>query len=148
MIGVVVTVCGIATFTYHKYQKSISTPTPLDPHGHPVDPEHGGEAHLYARTPTSHEETRLAGQPSPGLYTDTDLPLGSISRPKHIETDEERTNRLRDDFEGWGRREEDWSDADEDEADLEEVEARRQERDGKGDTATAKSWGTWWDKEL
>lgn len=153
IVGVFITMGGIATYTYHKYQKSISTPTPLDSHGRPVDPENGGEPHLYSRAPTSHEETRLAGEPSPGLYTHTNnVPLDSLQRSKPIETDEERTNRLRDDFEGWDRRDEDWSEADEDEAeaDLEEVEARRRERDdavGKDDS-TARSWGAWWDKSL
>jgi len=141
---------GIALYTYHKYQKSMATNIPLDEDGKPLDPEHGGESHFYARAPASHEETRLAGQPSPGLYTDRDaVPLNSLDRRADADdTDEDRANRLRDDFEDWGRRDEDWSDA-ESEAAAEEVERRRQDRQSHaGSAADVKSWGTWWDKSM
>jgi solute carrier family 35 protein C2 len=154
--GVVVTVSGIATYTYHKYQKSIAEPIPLDSHGQPVDPEHGGEAHFYARTPSTHEESRSAGDRSTGTYTDTEaVPLSSLSRNRDIpqETAEERTARLRDDFEGWDRRDEDWSEEEEEdeEASLDEVAARRNQRQGSERTegeSSGKSWGQWWDKSL
>jgi len=69
------------------------------------------------------------------------------------ETDEERANRMRDDFEGWDRQDaDDWSDNDDDEpeADMEEVATRREQRNGEGGTEidAAKSWGSWWDKTM
>jgi solute carrier family 35 protein C2 len=143
-------ISGIALYTYHKYQKSMASNIPLDEHGRPLDPEHGGESHFYARAHASHEETRLAGHPSPGLYTDRDaVPLNSLDRRGDPdETDEDRANRLRDDFEGWGRRDDDWSDA-ESEADAEEVEQRRQDRQERaGAIKGEKSWGLWWDKSM
>lgn len=151
IVGVFVTVCGIATFTYHKYQKSISEPLPLDSHGKPVDPENGGEPHLYSRAPQSHEETRLAPDHSPGIYTETDaVPLSSLEpRRVEAESEEERVNRLRDNFEGWDNREDrDWSD-EESEADLGEVDARRKQREGdREDQSATRSWGRWWDQSM
>ncbi|KAJ7490523.1 triose-phosphate transporter family-domain-containing protein [Mycena latifolia] len=41
IIGVAITVCGIALFTYHKYRKSLETAVPLDAHGNPISIEHG-----------------------------------------------------------------------------------------------------------
>ncbi|KAJ7124982.1 triose-phosphate transporter family-domain-containing protein [Mycena epipterygia] len=39
IIGVAITVCGIALFTYHKYRKSLETAVPLDAHGNPISME-------------------------------------------------------------------------------------------------------------
>lgn len=134
----------------------MSSTVPLDSHGRPLDPEHGTEAHFYARAPASHEETRLAPTLSPNLYTDTEaVPLSSMAGRRNVEpeTDEERANRMRDDFEGWDRQDaDDWSDNDDDEpeADMEEVATRREQRNGEGGTEidAAKSWGSWWDKTM
>lgn len=41
--GVAVTACGIALFTHHKYRRSLESDVPLDPHGHPLDPEDEAE---------------------------------------------------------------------------------------------------------
>ncbi|KAJ6593632.1 triose-phosphate transporter family-domain-containing protein [Mycena capillaripes] len=42
LVGVAITVCGIALFTYHKYRKSLETAVPLDAHGNPISIEHTG----------------------------------------------------------------------------------------------------------
>lgn len=64
------------------------------------------------------------------------------------ETAEDRSDRLRDDFEGWSRdRAEEWSD-NEQEADDVEVGKRRDEREGKESSALSKSWGDWWEKQM
>jgi len=34
--GVVITLCGIVLFTYHKYSKAIESTVPLDAHGNPI----------------------------------------------------------------------------------------------------------------
>ncbi|KAF9453930.1 TPT-domain-containing protein [Macrolepiota fuliginosa MF-IS2] len=36
IVGVAITVCGIALFTFHKYRKSLEADVPLDAHGNPV----------------------------------------------------------------------------------------------------------------
>ena len=133
----------------------MSSDIPLDSHGKALDTERGGEAHLYARAPASHEETRLAPALSPNIYTDRDaVPLSSMTgrRETEPETNEERSNRLRDDFEGWDRRDADeWSEEDDEpEAELEEVATRREQRNGVGgtDLDSSKSWGAWWEKSL
>lgn len=137
----------------------MSSTVPLDAQGRPLDPELGGERHLYARAPVSHEETRLAPSAmSPGMYTHVDadaVPLNSIPtrREADPESDEERVNRMRDDFEGWDNHDrDDWSDEEDDEpeADMEEVATRREQRNGEGGTEidSGKSWGSWWDKTL
>ena len=64
------------------------------------------------------------------------------------ETAEERTIRLRDEFEGWNNRDRDeqYSEEDEEELEAEEVERRRNER--VGTDKIDRSWGRWWDKEM
>ncbi|CAK5265574.1 unnamed protein product [Mycena citricolor] len=49
MVGVAVTICGIALFTYHKYRKSLESDLPLDAHGNPVDLDDStAESHLLS----------------------------------------------------------------------------------------------------
>ncbi|TFK44489.1 triose-phosphate transporter family-domain-containing protein [Crucibulum laeve] len=37
--GVMITICGICLFTFHKYRKSIKSTVPLDAHGNPIQAE-------------------------------------------------------------------------------------------------------------
>ncbi|EIN12087.1 TPT-domain-containing protein [Punctularia strigosozonata HHB-11173 SS5] len=39
IVGVGITVCGIALYTYHKYRKSMESTVPLDAHGNPIEIE-------------------------------------------------------------------------------------------------------------
>ena len=117
---------GIALYTYHKYQKSIATPLPQSE-----------ETHHYS-----------------SLDPPTGVPLENFDSPtptyppQSRETPEERTQRLRDEFEGWERASSTWSDGDEVEED--EVERRMSEREGgKGVTPAVRGkWGEWWGKEM
>ena len=142
---------GIALYTYHKYQKSISDPIPLDAHGLPVDEEGGEERHFYARARTSQDSPRVStANEAEGM---TLTPLRRSPNPSSLsraESSEERAARLRDDFEGWDRADDDWSDAEaEEEAGLDEVAQRREEREHGTTTASReKSWGPWWDKSM
>jgi len=86
----------------------------------------------------------------------TGVPLASLEsstaldRQRHAyppdESNEDRTNRLRDDFEGWNGDE----GSDEDDAELgdAEVQRRRNERVKTGHDHGGKSWGEWWEKEM
>ncbi|KAJ7232767.1 triose-phosphate transporter family-domain-containing protein [Mycena haematopus] len=64
IIGVGITVCGIALFTYHKYRKSLETAVSLDAHGNPISIEHTMNGAVDGRT-SSHveldETVRLTG---------------------------------------------------------------------------------------
>ncbi|WRT67304.1 uncharacterized protein IL334_004272 [Kwoniella shivajii] len=157
IIGVVITVCGIALYSYHKYQKSISSTVELDAHGNPVKeddtaPLMGSNSHRYTTTPQAdpdNVQNALGG--SSGLQA-TGVPLtqlGKVGKNKK-ESDEDRTQRLRDDFEGWDhQREDEWSE--EDEVDEDEVERRRNQRiegDTEPEGKKPHGWGDWWDKEL
>lgn len=114
-------------YTYHKYQKSIATPLST--------PE--TESHAYASlNPPS-------GVPLETLDTPNSYP------PQARETTEDRTQRLRDEFEGWGRESSTWSESgDGDEVEEDEVERRMSERDGKGVPAAKGRWAEWWSKEM
>nr|XP_031857231.1 uncharacterized protein CI109_007350 [Kwoniella shandongensis]KAA5524303.1 hypothetical protein CI109_007350 [Kwoniella shandongensis] len=173
IIGVVITVCGIALYSWHKYQKSISTTLELDDRGRPIpddndtSPLNSNPNNLYATAPSDDPDSALSGSPS-GVAMSR---LNSSGTAKHVyppgvvgtdpeEEREERMNRLRDDFEGWDdpNREEDeeWSEDDEvDEADEEEVERRRKERELASDGGSGgkvgkgrKRWSEWWEKEM
>jgi hypothetical protein len=71
------------------------------------------------------------------------------------ETEEERLERLTDDFEGWDddREASEWSEEGA-EAEAGEVEVRRKERLGLGGgegevkMGYSRSWGSWWEKEM
>ncbi|KAK8869652.1 hypothetical protein IAR55_000220 [Kwoniella newhampshirensis] len=167
IIGVVITICGIALYSYHKYQKSMSTTLELDNHCRPVgdddtSPLNSNPNHLYATAPSDDLETAPIVPGSSGVPMSR---LDSSSTGKHVyppiggEVDdgddgEDRINRMRDDFEGWDdpnrQDEDDWSE-DEQEVDEEEVERRRKEREG-GLGISKKidrgRWARWWDKEM
>ncbi|KAJ7718014.1 TPT-domain-containing protein [Mycena maculata] len=55
IIGVAITVCGIALFTYHKYRKSLETAVPLDTRGNPISIEQDLTGPVDGRT-SSHVE--------------------------------------------------------------------------------------------
>jgi len=124
---------GIALYTYHKYQKSIATPTPLS-----------NEAHTY----TSLHPSSASGVPLEHL--DSPSPTYPPPPPPR-ETTEDRTQRLRDEFEGWGRESSTWSESDREDLGEEEVERRMTERDGSKGVTTGSSkggWGEWWMKSM
>jgi len=56
--GVAITVCGIALYTYHKYQRSISSTVPLDAHGNPIPSEEDLTANGLASAFDVDEELR------------------------------------------------------------------------------------------
>jgi solute carrier family 35 protein C2 len=130
------TFTGIALYTYHKYQKSITTPIPLEP-----------TDHRY----TAVNDTTTSGVPLEHL--DSPNPNPNPTYPpitRERETEEDRTQRLRDEFEGWGRESSSWSgdDADPDEVDEDEVERRMAEREGGKGVGKGGKWGEWWAKEM
>ncbi|WVR05461.1 hypothetical protein IAU60_002477 [Kwoniella sp. DSM 27419] len=156
IVGVVITICGIALYSYHKYQKSIASTVELDARGDPIKeddraPLMDSTSNRYVTTPQADPE-RYSGVGT-SRRADPAVPLSELDRerPKakdHSyppsmaeETEEERTRRLRDDFEGWGRVDDEWSEDDE-EAGEDEVQRRREERTG------GKRWGEWWDKAM
>jgi solute carrier family 35 protein C2 len=128
---------GIALYTYHKYQKSIATPTPLSNDAHTYTSLHPSSA---SGVPLEHLDSPSPTYPPP---------------PPPRETTEDRTQRLRDEFEGWGRESSTWSESDREELELElgedEVERRMTERDGSKGVTTGSSkggWGEWWMKSM
>lgn len=136
---------GIALYTYHKYQKSIASPLPLDSHGRPISPS------SLAPQGQDHQYTSVDGGAEPPMpLSRLQTPSPSTYPPPARETAEDRTQRLRDEFEGWGREDETWSDGDaDDEVEDDEVERRMTERDGsKGVTTGRTRWGEWWGKEM
>lgn len=155
--GKLTRISGIALYTYHKYKKSIASPIshPLDSpsspslHGHQyasIRREGEGRPNTETGMPLSTSASRANSPPTPSTYP----PLPPV---RDRETAEDRTQRLRDDFEGWNREDDEvWSgDEDEPELDAEEVERRMTERDGgKGSDVMAKRrrWGEWWEKEM
>ncbi|KAJ3569615.1 hypothetical protein NP233_g4922 [Leucocoprinus birnbaumii] len=65
IVGVAITVCGIALFTFHKYLKSLDSNIPLDAHGNPVtgeddDADYAGEAN--GRAAPEEERIRLTSE--------------------------------------------------------------------------------------
>lgn len=102
------------------------------------------------------------------------MPLSTLSRPtspptqsypplptiRERETPEDRTQRLRDDFEGWNQHPEEdaWSQSQsrsrssQEEVEVDEVERRMLEREGGvgsgGKGGKRRAWGEWWEKEM
>ncbi|WVQ78542.1 hypothetical protein IAT38_000628 [Cryptococcus sp. DSM 104549] len=155
IIGVVITITGIALYSFHKYQKSISSTVELDSHGRPIQSDDSSPLidnapHHYSTT-ASHDidadHSSLPGTPG--------MPLTTLSRDRsptpsererdRLQAEEDRVNRARDDFEGWDREGSDtWSE----EAEEEEVERRRNEREGGEGRGGKNKWGEWWEKEM
>ncbi|WWC69272.1 uncharacterized protein I206_103210 [Kwoniella pini CBS 10737] len=157
IIGVAITVCGIALYSYHKYQKSMAETVELDDDGKPMKDD---DTSPLMRTSTSngyivtpqhddHNENYHHPPMSPNIQNTGEVPLTQLGKPK--ESDDDRTQRLRDDFEGWdnGNPDDEWS-GPEDELDEDEIQRRMNDRMGnEGDGGTkGKGWGEWWDKKL
>lgn len=109
-------------------------------------------------------ETHINRDQNPYSLTSSDperqqpasVPMSQLSSKDHMyppaqplndrDSQEDRMQRRRDDFEGWN---DSWSEDEEGEEEEEEVLKRRRERigdDKAGDTGG--SWGKWWDKEM
>ncbi len=106
---------------------------------------------FYAMANTEIEPLRASITAHDGVSLASLDPSATLDQQRHVyppeETAEERTNRLRDDFEGWNRdREEFWTDDGDGEVEQEEVERRRNDRVGK--EKGGRSWGEWWEKEM
>ncbi|GMK59391.1 hypothetical protein CspeluHIS016_0704060 [Cutaneotrichosporon spelunceum] len=158
LIGCAITIAGIALYSFHKYQKSMKTEVPLDEEGNVVPTENasdderqplnrgarGSHGSLASRpsigsqyapnTPSSRSRRTPDGGATP---VDT-VPMTELSNRSSEE--DERTNRLRDNFEGWNTPGE--SDY-ESEVDEEEVLRYRGERVG-----LRSRWNEWWDRPM
>lgn len=158
LVGCAITICGIALYSFHKYQKSMKAEVPLDDAGNVVPTEeesdderrplnrsvrgsHGSLAsrpslgsHRMPRTSSSRSRNTPDGVATPA---DT-LPMTELSNRSSEE--DERANRLRDDFEGWDTP--GGSDY-ESEVDEEEVARHRSERVG-----VRSQWKGWWDRPM
>jgi solute carrier family 35 protein C2 len=175
IIGVVIAIGGITLYTYHKYQKSIMSPVPLDKHGRPIEEEALVHEHMldqsesggYERAPMGEFEMGEAARraSSGSQRRESGLGLGPTQtqgqgRSKtgsglvaETETHEDRVERTTSDFEGWN---DDWreDDDEEDEVADEEVERLRAQREGSGmgeqrkGSVLGRSWGDWWEKEM
>lgn len=136
IVGVVVTVCGIALFSYHKYQKSISQTVEIDEMGRAITHDDLDDE----RTPLAHgayetEERSMRGSSAPASRPES-MRLQTLA-PSSDEDEEDRANRLRDDFEGWDHPGSD----DDEEPDDDLVEAMRERK-------TRSKWAEWWDKPM
>lgn len=145
---------GIALYSFHKYQKSISDPEDhFHSHSHSHTPRTPGASGAYALAASreGHENLSTRGIGTPHTY-----PPGSPPSPasKEPESAQDRVDRLRDEFEGWNGADntpEGVTDSeDEGEAGEDEVQKRRQERiDAAFGVKRAKGrWGAWWDREV
>ncbi|KIM27646.1 hypothetical protein M408DRAFT_329860 [Serendipita vermifera MAFF 305830] len=56
IIGVAITIGGIALYTYHKYTAALHSAVPLDAHGNPLEEEDAEEVLAVVRTDTLNEE--------------------------------------------------------------------------------------------
>lgn len=167
IIGVVITISGIALYSYHKYQRSIHREVRLDAAQNPIDdPDDesaplrpGAAPHGYSRTATTDEHDRSRrmsassedGGDRPTLSPmagQSALQLHSLHSAVSSESREERTTRLRDEFEGWNNGDTEDED-DESEADEEEIARRRSDRVGGDDDSRSRSkWNEFWDRSM
>jgi solute carrier family 35 protein C2 len=177
IIGVVIAIGGITLYTYHKYQKSIMSPVPLDKHGRPIEEEALVHEHMheelesgrYERAPMGEFEMGEAARRGsgslgsrPGSQRRESGSGSTQGRSKtgsglvaETETHEDRVERTTSDFEGWN---DDWREDEEDEDEVadEEVERLRAQREGSGmgerpkgsGSVLGRSWGDWWEKEM
>ncbi|TXT07135.1 hypothetical protein VHUM_03305 [Vanrija humicola] len=161
IVGVVVTICGIALYSFHKYRKSINRDVELDERGDPIlreDDERRpltSERHEYA-TPADYV-TSPTGSGVPlhaldgpsqhvvGEDEDDDERRSGDGDGEHTpasERESERINRLRDEFEGWDSVHV-GSDY-ESEADDDDVSRHREERVG----GTGSRWRDFWNRSM
>lgn len=138
IIGCAITLCGIALFSYHKYQKSIRSTVEIDEAGRAVNYD---ELNDDERTPLSrgnfdHEEHSTRPNSMPASRPES-VRLQTMV-PSTDDEDDDRVDRLRDDFEGWDRP----GSEDEDEPDDDLVEAMRENK------TRSKKWAEWWDRPI
>ncbi|AFR93429.1 solute carrier family 35, member C2 [Cryptococcus neoformans C23] len=161
IIGVVITITGIALYSFHKYQKSISSTVELDAEGKPITTDDSAEP-LIAPSHTRHSSVgnRQSYEHDPLASITNNVPLSYLSSSANPsshdvsltstgarEREEEEVNKAKDDFEGWDRPGE-WS-VDEEELEEvaeEEVERRMREREGQMDKQG--KWGEWLNKRM
>ncbi|WVQ71800.1 hypothetical protein IAR50_001342 [Cryptococcus sp. DSM 104548] len=159
IIGVVITITGIALYSYHKYTKSISATLELDPSGKPIpslsDPSAPlippSESHGYTEAPSSSDDTvPLSYLSSNSTSRASQYP--PLRESAERERDEEDERQLKDDFEGWDTPGAGGNDSEDelDEVEEDEVERRRAERQsGRAETGRSKGWwGEWLDKSM
>lgn len=171
LVGCAITISGIALYSLHKYQKSMKAEVPLDDAGNVVPTDdalvgddderrplthtrgqsHGSIAsrpsiasyrssHRSHPTPRSRRTPEGAGSETP---VDTVL-MTELASVRSSEDAEERTNRLRDDFEGWdtvGGDEDEY----ESEVDDDDVARYRADRVAPGGRSR---WQQWWDRPM
>ncbi|ORY28288.1 triose-phosphate transporter family-domain-containing protein [Naematelia encephala] len=171
IIGVVITVLGISLYSYHKYQKSVTSPQPLDSHGKPLSlslaiptddtsPLVSSSSSNTIQRPYPYSTSSQSGQRGASQeieQQEDNVPLAPLVR-RTDESEQERAVRLRDEFEGWNESRS-WSEEDGEEVDEDEVARRREDRENAAGPASAsassrggggksKSWGTWWDSSM
>ncbi|KAL7424140.1 hypothetical protein Q5752_001725 [Cryptotrichosporon argae] len=168
VVGVAVTVSGIALFSYHKYTRSLAASLKVDTAGEPVPSPtrthtHDDTSPLLGPATATRSGQSSVRAPSVRHADAGDEPAYSL-RPitpastAMVETGEERAERLRDEFEGWDEgvgpadndEDEEDEDEDEDEADADEVARRRAERVAHGQAGwnSPAGWNDWWDREI
>lgn len=161
IIGVVITITGIALYSFHKYQKSISSTVELDAEGKPITTDDSVEPLMDAfDIRHSSVGNRQSYEHDPMTLTTNNVPLSYLSSSANPSShdvplttteergrEEEEVNKAKNDFEGWDRPGE-WSGDEEEleEVDEEEVELRRQEREGQKNKQG--KWAEWLDKQM
>lgn len=168
IIGCAITISGIALYSLHKYQKSMKAEVPLDDAGNvvPTDEDDGqdderrpltharGQSHgsiasrpsiasSYRSSHRSHPSHR--SRRTPDAATPVEVPMTELASNRTSEDDDERANRLRDNFEGWDTVGGEDDDEYESEVDEEEVARYRGERVGNG---LRSRWQQWWDRPM
>ncbi|XAO22695.1 hypothetical protein I312_101468 [Cryptococcus bacillisporus CA1280] len=161
IIGVVITITGIALYSFHKYQKSMSSTVELDAEGKPVATDDSVEP-LMAASDTRHSTVgnRESYEHAPMAPTTNDVPLSylsssaghsshnvSLTSMEMRERGEEEINKAKDDFEGWDRPE-GWSGDEEELEELGEDEIARQREEREGQKHKQGKWGEWLDKQM
>lgn len=143
IVGVVVTVCGIALFSFHKYQKSISQTVEIDEAGRAIthdglDDERTPLAHGGAFDSDERERERSMRSGSAPASRPESVRLHTLApSTDDDDDDDDRATRLRDDFEGWDQP----GSEDEYEPDDDLVEAMRERK-------ARSRWAEWWDRPM
>jgi len=158
IIGCVVTICGIALYSFHKYRKSMQKEVVLDAAENPIGDDDDETAPLAGRHGRTHSRAMSASttrsftrshrsRHSSHSAAAAESP-NSVGVPLHDlepraagadETHEDRVARLRDEFEGWDSVNVD----SEEEASDDEVARRREEKLG-----GRSRWQRFWDGSM
>ncbi|KIY34333.1 solute carrier family 35, member C2 [Cryptococcus gattii E566] len=161
IIGVVITITGIALYSFHKYQKSMSSTVELDAEGKPIATDDSVEP-LMAASDTRHSTVgnRESYEHDPMTPTTNNVPLSylsssaghsshnvSLTSMEMREREEEEINKAKDDFEGWDRPG-GWSGDEEGLEELDEDEIERQRGQREGQKHKQGKWGEWLDKQM